>query len=105
MGHHAGQPFANFDDEETKKLFEQLRLNSMSDNKRNPLDLGPTGKFPDGKIADNDEGEIKIGITTMEGRIVVDFGKSIHTVGFTADQALGIAEVLIKRASEIKLNQ
>lgn len=105
MGHHAGQPFNDFDNEESKKLFEELRLKGLSDQLKNPLDLGPTGKYPDGKIADNDEGEIKIGITTMKERIVIDFGKPIHTVGFEADQALSIASVLVKRAMEIKKTQ
>lgn len=102
MGHHAQEPFANFDGDEAKKLFEELRLKSLSDRLKNPNDLGPTGKFPDGKIADNDEGEIKIGITTMNEKVVLEFGKPIYTVGFTADQAISIASVLVKRAMEIK---
>ncbi len=101
MGHHANDmPFQ--DEEGFKKLMENLNMGSMGNPKINPLDLGATGKYPEGKIADNDEGEIKIGITTMKGRVVIDFGKQIYTVGFTPDQAMSIAEVLIKRAMEIK---
>lgn len=102
MGHHAGNSFSDFNSEEAKKLFEELRLKSLSDQLKNPLDLGATGKYPHGKIADNDEGEIKIGITTMNEKVVIDFGKQIWTVGFTADQAISIASVLVKRAMEIK---
>ena len=65
-------------------------------------ELGPTGQFPEGKLTDSDEGEIRIGITHMNGKVVIDFGKPTAWIGFTAEQADGIAELLKKHADKIR---
>lgn len=60
--------------------------------------LGATGNFPDGKITDDDEGEIRIGITEKDGIVIVDFCKPLSWIGFTKEQALQIAQTLIELA-------
>ncbi len=60
--------------------------------------FGATGNFPDGKLTTDDEGEIQIGITQVDGRVVMNFGKAITWIGFTKEQALQIADSLIKHA-------
>lgn len=90
MAHHADQPFNSEDNEFLKPFANQLKS-----------PLGPTGKYPEGKIADNDEGELKLGITTLKGKIIMDFGKPIHTIGFTKEQAINIANVLFERARNL----
>lgn len=90
MAHHANEPFNSEDNEFMKKFINQ---------DGNPL--GPTGKFPEGKLTDNDEGEIKIGITTLKGKIVIDFGKPIHCIGLTKEQAVDIANTLFERARKL----
>lgn len=63
-------------------------------------DLGATGKFPEGHLTDDDEGEIKIAIGLKDGKVVMDFGKPVHWIGFTREQALDIATSLIKQVSK-----
>lgn len=60
--------------------------------------LGATGNFPEPKITDDDEGEIRIGITEKDGVVVIDFGKLISWIGFTKEQAKQIGQLLIDRA-------
>lgn len=62
--------------------------------------LGATGNFPEPKITDDDEGEIRIGITEKDGVVVIDFGKLVSWIGFTKEQAKEIGETLIRRANE-----
>lgn len=58
--------------------------------------LGATGRFPDGKLNEHDEGEIAIGIAhdAQTGKIVMNFGQPTAWIGFTKDQARDIARVL-----------
>lgn len=65
------------------------------------LNLGPTGQFPEGKLNENDEGEIRIAIISQNGKVVIDFGKPTAWIGFTPEQARGIAESLVAHADHI----
>lgn len=65
--------------------------------------LGPTGKFPDGKIAEHDEGEIVFAVGSHAGRVTIDFGKPIHSVGMTAHQAMALAQMLIQKARDANI--
>ena len=67
-----------------------------------PEPLGATGQFPEGKLTPEDEGEIRIGITDMDGKVVMDFGKATTWIGFTPDQAEGIADTLRARAEKAR---
>lgn len=60
--------------------------------------LGPTGDFPEGKIALHDEGEIKFAVGGHSGKVFIDFGKPIQSIGMTPHQAMGLAQLLIKQA-------
>jgi hypothetical protein len=64
-------------------------------------DIGPTGKFPMGKICENDEGELAIGVTTEGNRVVVKFCTPITWFAVYPDQAIKMAEVLLKKAREL----
>ena len=65
--------------------------------------FGATGKFPDGKLREEDEGEIKFGIAAdlNSNRLIVNFGKSVASIGMTKEQAIGLAEMITKRAEEL----
>jgi hypothetical protein len=41
--------------------------------------MGPTGKFPQGKVHANDEGELVIGVAAdvAHGQVVVNFGTPV----------------------------
>lgn len=64
--------------------------------------FGATGRFPDGKLNDNDEGEIRLGMAVHEGRVIMNFGENpIKWIGFTKEQAKLIGETLIKKSEEL----
>lgn len=77
--------------EMSKRLAEQI------ENMR----LGPTGRFPGGKLTSNDEGEIAFGVSTLKGKVVVAFGKPIASLGMSAKEARLLANSLRKNADII----
>ena len=64
--------------------------------------LGPTGRFPEGKLTKTDEGEIQIGLTHKDGKVVLAFGKAITWIGFTPRQADDIADALRSHAEKAR---
>lgn len=66
--------------------------------------LGPTGRFPEGKLNPDDEGEIAIGVAYVEGKVVFDFGKPIRSLGLTPKQAFEIAGLLQRQARRALLD-
>jgi hypothetical protein len=63
--------------------------------------LGPTGQFPQGKLTARDEGEIRVAIGTVDGKVVLNFGSSVAWIGFTPEQAREIAAAMIEQAKEV----
>lgn len=90
MAHHGDDP--SIFNKKFRELLEDQQLNQ----------LGPTGRFPDGQLNDNDEGEIQIAINTEGGKVVINFGKPVAWIGFTPEQADMIAFSLIEKASKLK---
>lgn len=66
--------------------------------------LGATGRFPEGRLNDDDEGEIRVAIAADPKRqtVVIDFGKPVAWIGFTPDQAREIGELLIQKGMECR---
>lgn len=81
MAHHSDKSFS--------KAMEDLAAE---------LSLGPTDKFPQGKLTPEDQGEIKIAIGHHGGKVILDFGKPIAWIGFDRFQAVEIAKLLIEHA-------
>ena len=67
------------------------------------LGLGATGAYPEGVVNDLDEGEIKFGITSDRKRqkVFLNFGKAIDMVGMNPEQAIAVAQSLIKHARAV----
>lgn len=63
--------------------------------------IGPTGEFPEGKLNENDEGEILVAVGTEDGNVVITFGKRIKWVGLPPKEAVALAEAIIERARMI----
>lgn len=63
-------------------------------------ETGPTGRYPMGKLNEDDEGEITIAVAAdpKTQRIIIDLGKPVAWIGFTAEQAVELADVLTKKA-------
>jgi hypothetical protein len=84
MSHHSQQD----PPEEMKRMIETMNL-------------GATGKFPQGKLTATDEGEIRLAIGCADGKVLINFGKPTAWIGFTRAEALNIAETLIKHAATL----
>lgn len=59
---------------------------------------GPTGNYPEGKLNNDDQGELKIAIGKIEGKIVIDFGKPTTWIGMPVEQAVAFAELIVQKA-------
>ena len=88
MAHHS--TYKPFENQTMRKLMED------SNALREPF--GPTGKHPEGKIAPNDEGEIRFGVARDGDKVLVDFGSPVHSLGMTREQARDFGRLLITRA-------
>lgn len=62
--------------------------------------LGPTGKFPDGKIHEDDEGEITLGVAfdPKSNCVIVNFGKPISWIGLPPIAAIKFANMILDKA-------
>ena len=67
-------------------------------------DLGATGKFPHGKINNNDEGEIQFSLAVDHEAqtVLLDFGKPVLWLGLPRKEAIELGTLLIKSAQELK---
>lgn len=80
------------------------QLNAMMKQEAASQGFGATGKFPDGKLTENDEGELFFGVTAYHGQVILNFGKPVQSCGFSPTQARELALALRKRANEIERN-
>jgi hypothetical protein len=64
---------------------------------------GETGNFPDGKVAEDDEGELRmgVGVDTKNKLVVMDFGKAIKWFALNKEQTLELAGTLVNHASSL----
>jgi hypothetical protein len=70
---------------------------------RNPFDrLGPTGKFPQGKLRPDDEGELAAAVYTQNGQVVINWGgKPITWLSLPPESAREFALALLRKAGTI----
>lgn len=61
---------------------------------------GPTGLYPEGKLQPGDEGELNIGITHDEGKVIMTFGSSVKWLAMLPDQAQAVASALLHYAEK-----
>ena len=66
--------------------------------------LGPTHRFPEGKIAEDDDGEISIGITAdpKTGNVVIAFGTPTAWIGMPPDMADQLADSIKRSAATLR---
>lgn len=66
--------------------------------------IGPTGKFPEGKLTPHDEGQVQfmVGHTKDKRKVVLDFGNPISWIGMSAQEAFGLSKMLRKHAKKCK---
>lgn len=62
------------------------------------MKLGPTGRFPRGKLDEGDEGELLCAISVNRGTVILAFGTSVEWLGLTPQGARMLAEALMTYA-------
>lgn len=65
------------------------------------LSLGATGAFPEGKLSEADEGELKFAIAELDGTIILQFGKPVSWFGLNPDQAILLGKTLIEKGNSV----
>ena len=66
----------------------------------NKRPFGATGKFPDGKISDDDEGELTLGVAydKVDGLVRIEFGKPVAWLALDPPAAIQFAETILRKA-------
>lgn len=59
-------------------------------------------KYPRGKLKEDDEGVLETRICADQGRVIIDFGKSVVWIGLDADLAEAMAQILLYRAKQAR---
>lgn len=93
MSHH------NFDPKELERQQREMR-NLAQFYKRKLPNFGTTGRFPEGRLTEDDEGEIRFGVAVTQGKVLIDFGKPTHSLGLNPQQARELGESLLSGAEE-----
>lgn len=64
---------------------------------------GPTGRYPEGKQNEFDEGELKVALVVNREQMLVElhFGKSVSWLSVGPDGARQIALAMLRAASEL----
>ena len=96
MAHHSSLP--GLDPEAAKEAEERQKKLEQGFKKMLKGSVGATGMFPEGKAAEHDEGEIAIAIGVHSGKVFIEFGKDISSLGLTPQQAMSLAQLLIQKA-------
>lgn len=63
--------------------------------------IGPTGKFPDGKICPEDEGELKFGVGLMFDQVAIKFHAPVSMLIMGKKDALALAVSITQFANQI----
>lgn len=79
MSHHSSEP--------------DSRQTALADAMKNLM-----GEYPDGRLNANDAGAVAIQVGVENDRVVIRFPKPVLWVGMTGDEAIDIAQALMKHA-------
>jgi hypothetical protein len=56
--------------------------------------LGETGRFSNGALTPDDEGEIRYAVTASDGKVILAFGTSVEWIAMLPRQAQELADAL-----------
>ena len=90
MSHHGNTQFDNNQDGSLDKFRDILR----QEQKR------LQGEFPEGRLNQQDEGALALTVGHEKGKVVMMFAQPTAWIGFTPNQAMDIAQTLIKHARD-----
>ena len=63
--------------------------------------LGPTGRFPGGKLTDTDKGEVVFEVVRFKNKVIVNFGTPLMYIGMSPKEARRFGSLLIQKANAI----
>ncbi len=63
------------------------------------------GEYPNGRLNAEDSGALAVAITHENGAVKLQFPKPVAWIGFSPEQAIDIAETLIKHARALGTNK
>lgn len=58
-------------------------------------------EYPDGKLNNNDQGELRIATYAKDGRVIIDFGKDLSWVGFDKETLKAFIDGLQKQYEKL----
>lgn len=64
--------------------------------------LGATGKYPDGKLGPEDEGELALEVSCGPGIVKLDFGKKVRWIALPPEGAIELASLLASHAGQAR---
>lgn len=70
----------------------------------NKCAIGATGEHPQGKLNDDDQGGLQMGVGVDGGVLRIDFGKPVAWVGLDKGTALAFSELIRKHAETIGIH-
>lgn len=62
--------------------------------------IGPTNEYPEGKLTNEDEGELAFAVFGDKGKVIIDFSTPVRWIGFTPEQLMKLIKLLFKHAKE-----
>ena len=94
--HHSEVPFEPDDLKPDREAAERLRALLWEH-----LAIGATRRFPDGKITESDEGEIRFAVSHAGGKVLIHFGKPVAWLGLGRHHVVELIKILQKHADEL----
>jgi hypothetical protein len=86
MSHHGNLPIdMTPDGEKRDRAMRELQRKMM-------------GEYPDGRLNPDDAGAIAMAVSSEKGRVRLDFPKPVAWIGFTGDEAMQLAQDLMRHA-------
>lgn len=66
--------------------------------------IGPTGRFPQGKMSPADDGELAFGVARdSQGNVHINFGKPVSWLAMPPELAIEMAKMLLRHAGATKV--
>ena len=98
---------SEFESEKTKKTrLKQLRAEARALEKELYGDhLGETGEYPQGQFGPHDEGGLRFAIGAKDGVVLMDFAKTVRSIGFDPDTAQSLGRLMMKKADAARKQQ
>ena len=69
----------------------------------NKRPIGATGAFPEGRLGEDDEGELRMGVTRDGGIVKLAFGKPVAWLGLPPETAIQLGKMLMTQAGAKKI--